>query len=160
MNTKSPYVINVKKPEDSAETIVKKLNTLRYAIDPSVIKGDFVTRDEFKSITEKNGKMAESYEDRVNYNISQGRKRLTDMRWHGGGGSGGGGGSNGFQRPLTGAVNGSNPTFTFTSAPNVLSIDGVTRQKLQSDGTVNWIGTTNITLTGSPVPVFDFFAIA
>lgn len=156
MNTKSPYVINVKKPEDSAEQIVKKLNTLRYSIEPSVIKGDFVTRDEFKSFTEKNEKIVTSSEDRVNYNISQGRKRLSDMRWHGGGGSGGSG-SGGYQATLTGAVNGVNPTFSFTNAPNVVVVDGVPRQKVQSDGTINWSGTTTITL--SIAPTFDVFAL-
>lgn len=51
----------------------------------------------------------------------------------------------------TGAVNGSNTAFTFTSAPSVIVVDqGRTMQKVSSDGTINWTGTTNVTLTLAP----------
>lgn len=69
-----------------------------------------------------------------------------------------GGGSSGYQAPTSGTVDGSNTSFTFTTAPNVLSIDGVPKQKTSSDGTVNWTGTTSVSLTIAPN--FDLFAIA
>ncbi len=74
------------------------------------------------------------------------------------GGSGGGGGSTGFQQP-TGTVNGTNTVFVFTTAPKVISVDqGRVMQKVSSDGTVNWTGTTTVTLTIAPT--FDIFGIA
>lgn len=66
-------------------------------------------------------------------------------------------GSSGFQQPLSGALE--QDTFTWTTAPNVLVIDGVPRQKVQSDGTVNWTGTVTTVLTGAPWPTFDIFSI-
>jgi hypothetical protein len=68
-----------------------------------------------------------------------------------------GGASVGFQTP-TGTVNGSNTVFVFAAAPNVISIDGVTKQKVSSDTTINWTGTTTITL--AIAPNFDIFGIA
>ncbi len=56
--------------------------------------------------------------------------------------------SSGFQQPLTGALN--QGTFTWTTAPNVIVVDEVPRQKVQSDGTVNWTGTTTTVLTQWP----------
>ena len=64
----------------------------------------------------------------------------------------------GYQVP-TGDVNGSNRIFIFTSAPNVITVDGLLLRKLQSDGvTENWTGTTTITLTVAPN--FEVFGIA
>jgi len=57
----------------------------------------------------------------------------------------------------TGTVNGVNDTFTFTSAPSIIVVDGVPRQKTQSDGTVNWTGTTVAVL--SVAPNFDIFGM-
>lgn len=65
------------------------------------------------------------------------------------------GGGTGFQQP-TGAVNGSNQTFVFATAPNVVSVDGVPKQKTQSDSTANWTGTTTIVL--AVAPTFDIFS--
>jgi hypothetical protein len=64
--------------------------------------------------------------------------------------SGGGGGS--FSKlTATGTVNGINTAFTFTSAPSIIIVDGGrAMQKTSSDGTVNWTGTTSITLTLAP----------
>ncbi len=56
----------------------------------------------------------------------------------------------------TGTVNGSNTSFSFSIAPNVIAVDGITLNKVSSDGTVNWTGTTSITLTLAPL--FDIFA--
>lgn len=60
-----------------------------------------------------------------------------------------------FQQP-TGTVNGANTSFTFATAPNVITVDGSTMKKVSSDGTVNWTGTTSISLTIAPT--FDIFA--
>lgn len=65
----------------------------------------------------------------------------------------------GYQQPLTGAVNGSNTTYTWTTAPNAISVDqGRVMQKVSSDGTVNWTGTTTTVL--AIAPTFDIFGIA
>lgn len=67
--------------------------------------------------------------------------------------------SSGFQQPTSGAVNGSNATFVWASAPNVIVVDqGRTMQQVSSDGTVNWTGTTTTVLTIAPN--FDIFATA
>lgn len=50
----------------------------------------------------------------------------------------------------TGTVDGSNTAFTFTTAPQIIVVDGRGLQKTQSDGTVNWTGTTSVTLTIAP----------
>lgn len=60
-----------------------------------------------------------------------------------------------YQQP-TGTVDGSNTSFTFSVAPNVIVVDGVTLKKTSSDGTVNWTGTTAVTL--SFAPNFDVFS--
>lgn len=72
--------------------------------------------------------------------------------------SGGGGGGGGpFQQP-TGIVNGTNKVFVFTTAPNIIAVDnGRVMQKVSSDGTVNWTGTTTVTLTIAPT--FDIFGL-
>jgi hypothetical protein len=68
------------------------------------------------------------------------------------------GGAVGYQQPLTGAVNGSNQTFTWTTAPNVMAVDqGRVMQKISSDGTVNWTGTTTTVL--SIAPIFDVYGV-
>lgn len=56
----------------------------------------------------------------------------------------------------TGAVNGVNKVFTFTSAPVVVILDnGNTMNKTSSDSTANWTGTTTITL--QIAPTFNIF---
>ena len=58
----------------------------------------------------------------------------------------------------TGTVNGVNQVFTFATAPAIIIVDQVkTLQKTSSDGTVNWTGTTTVTL--SVAPTFDIFGI-
>lgn len=50
-----------------------------------------------------------------------------------------------------GAVDGSNTTFTFASAPSIVVLDnGNIMNKVSSDGTVNWTGTTTVILTQAP----------
>lgn len=66
-----------------------------------------------------------------------------------------GGGSFALMQP-TGTVNGVNTSFTFASAPSVIVVDqGRIMQKVSSDGTVNWAGTTAVVL--SVAPMFDIF---
>lgn len=68
------------------------------------------------------------------------------------------GGGSGYQAPLTGGLSGTNK---WTTAPNVIVIDGIPRQKIQTDGTIMWTGTTTTTLTtNTPVPTFDIFSSA
>ena len=67
-------------------------------------------------------------------------------------------GASGFQSPLTGSVDGSNQTFTWTTAPNAICIDGLVYQQTQQDGTVIWTGTTSTVL--SIAPNFSVFAVA
>lgn len=70
-----------------------------------------------------------------------------------------GSGGSGYQQPTVGVVNGVNAVFTWTSAPSVIIVDqGRPMQKVSSDGTVNWTGTTVTTL--AVAPNFDIFASA
>lgn len=55
----------------------------------------------------------------------------------------------------TGTVNGSNTSFTFLTAPSVIVVDNIPKQKTSSDGTANWTGTTSVTLLVAPN--FDIF---
>lgn len=78
--------------------------------------------------------------------------------------SNGGGGTadvvisgNGFQQPISGNLN--QAVFVWATAPNSITIDGVTYQKTQKDGTVMWTGTTTTTLTNAPKPNFDIFSL-
>lgn len=58
----------------------------------------------------------------------------------------------------TGTVNGVNTVFVFSSAPTAIVVDGGRMmQATSSDGTVNWTGTTTVTLTVAPV--FDIFGL-
>lgn len=51
----------------------------------------------------------------------------------------------------TGSVNGSNKVFVFSRAPSMIVVDqGRPMQKVSSDGTVNWTGTTTVTLDVAP----------
>ena len=56
----------------------------------------------------------------------------------------------------TGNVDGVNTVFAFAVAPQLIVVDqGRTMQKVSSDGTVNWTGTTTVTL--SVAPNFDIY---
>lgn len=65
----------------------------------------------------------------------------------------------GFQQPVSGAVDGSNQTFIWASAPKAIVVDqGRTMQKINNgDSFVNWTGTTTTVLTIAPNS--DIFAI-
>lgn len=58
----------------------------------------------------------------------------------------------------TGTVDGSNTTFTFTTAPEIIVVDqGRSMRQTSSDGTVNWTGTTSVTL--AIAPTFDIYGL-
>lgn len=57
----------------------------------------------------------------------------------------------------TGTVNGSNTVFVFASTPTVIVSDNLTLEKVSSDGTVNWTGTTTVTM--AVAPNFDIFGL-
>lgn len=78
------FVINLKKPEDTPQDIANKLNSLHSAVDVSVIAGA-LSRDEFEKYKGNTDKVVSGYEDRINYNVKNGTKKLSDLRWHGGG---------------------------------------------------------------------------
>lgn len=58
--------------------------------------------------------------------------------------------SSGFQQPTSGTVDGSNTVFEWATEPNVIVVDNVSRQKVSSNGHVNWTGTTTTTLEIAP----------
>lgn len=75
--------------------------------------------------------------------------------------TGGSSGGSGFQRPISGVVDGVNQTFVWATAPNAITTDeGRSFQKIQYDGmggtNANWSGTTTTVLTVAPN--FDIFS--
>jgi hypothetical protein len=69
------------------------------------------------------------------------------------------GGGSGYQAPLTGGLTGTN---TWTTAPNVIVVDGIPKQQTSTDGTVNWSvsGSGPYTTILSVTPNNDVFASA
>lgn len=150
------------KSVDSAEDIIAKINTVKEGIEADTIKGLPTIQTIVKEI--KKGKLLDKSDIRG--------MRLDDQKWHGGGatlvaGTGititpnsngtttiSGSSSTGFQQPTSGALNQS--TFVWATAPNVIVVDGVPRQKVQTDGTINWTGTTTTVL--AQWPSFDIFS--
>lgn len=61
-----------------------------------------------------------------------------------------GGGFSQFVLAATGAVNGVNPTFTFTSAPTLIVSDGAWYFPKDNNGNTQWSGTTTITMVIPP----------
>lgn len=87
--------------------------------------------------------------------IYGGTKYKTSELMHGGGANSSS--SSGYQQPTSGAVNGINQVFVWTTAPTVIVVDqGRPMQKVSSDGTINWTGTTTTTL--AVAPNFDIFS--
>lgn len=72
---------------------------------------------------------------------------------------GGGGGGLSYHSPTSGIVNGSNTLFVWDTAPDIIFVDGVAKQLVSSDGTVNWTlaGTTTTLVIA---PVFDIFSLS
>jgi hypothetical protein len=65
----------------------------------------------------------------------------------------------GYQTPTSGDVDGSNREFVWATEPSVIVVDqGRAMQKVSSDGTENWTGTTTTTLLIAPTS--DIYAIA
>lgn len=65
----------------------------------------------------------------------------------------------GFQIPISGAVDGVNATFGWTTAPNVIVVDsGRVMRKTTNDGENNWTGTTTTVL--EIPPNHDVYAVA
>ena len=173
--------VDFKVPDpETPQGIVDKINTLKNAIDPSTIK-DYKASTPLSDIIPavikelKTGKNRLAAKDITDLPLKQ--FNMNDQRWHGGGLStvihdttltGDGttasplsvvpSGSTGYQQIISGIVDGSNRVFGFTSAPNAIVVDGVSMQKTAVDGTVNWTGTTTITLTVAPN--FDIYAVA
>lgn len=58
---------------------------------------------------------------------------------------------------IAGTVDGSNTSFAFNIPPTVMFVDNVPRQKVSSDTTVNWTGTTVVSILSGP-PNNDLFA--
>ncbi len=158
---------------DSPEQIIDKINTLENVLNISVIKGVVSKKD-----LEDRSKTIEAGMQKI-----EGRVKLLDLRWHGSGissvthdstltGSGTpssplsvvtSAASTGFQRPLTGAIDGVNKVFTWLTAPNALISDGGGIQKNNNgtspvDTTANWTGTTTTTLLVAPTS--SLFAVA
>lgn len=154
---------------DTPDEVVEKVNKAKKKINKSQIKGF----DDIES-------QARSANEKVQKYLLMGGSTLVKLQANGvplgdfstlnftngtvtntGGtanytGTGGGGGS-GYQSPLSGGLTGTN---AWATAPNVIVIDGIPRQKTQTDGTVMWTGTTTTVLTGAPLPTFDIFSSA
>lgn len=72
--------------------------------------------------------------------------------------AGGSGGGLAVLSLISGAVNGTNTSFTFSSSPKMVVADqGRSMQKISSNGEVNWTGTSSPSFTVAPT--FDVFAI-
>lgn len=153
-------------PPTLLEDLITRLNTIPKVIKSSTIDGIPTIEEIHSELTKKGSKYRFKYQD----------LDMSDLRWHGGGLStvvhdatltGNGtttsplsvvsGGGTGYQVAV-GTVNGVNTSFTFAVAPHVISRDGIVMQKVQSDGTINWTGTTNVTL--AVAPNFDVFGLA
>jgi hypothetical protein len=80
-------------------------------------------------------------------------RRVSYLEQHPSGGSS-------FQAPLSGGLTGTN---TWTTAPNVLFIDGGPRQRVLTNGNVMWTisgtGPYTTVLVGAPLPTEDIFAL-
>lgn len=58
----------------------------------------------------------------------------------------------------TGTVNGVNTIFLFATAPNIIALDnGNFMNKVSVDGTINWTGTTAVTV--NQAPLFNIFGL-
>lgn len=169
----TPLIPKLEKEELSPKELIEKINKAR---------GSKIKRDKVEGLDEVEG-IARTAQRQVQNFISLGGNRQTKVKVNGvvytgvdtltftsgvtatpvGDGTElqlavtGGSGGSGYQAPLTGGLTGTN---TWSTAPNVLVIDGVPRQKVQTDGTVMWTGTTTTVLTGAPLPTFDIFSSA
>lgn len=153
---------------DTGDEIVTKVNKAKLKINKSQIKGF----DDIESY-------AKSANDKIQKYLLMGGSTLVKLQANGvplgdfstlnftngtvtntGGTANytgtGGGGSSGYQQPLTPTLN--QAVFNWSTAPSVIVIDGKPTQKVQTDGTIMWTGTTTTTLVGASWPVYDIFA--
>lgn len=160
-----------KNGEDGKTPAKKELLNLIIPLIPKVKNGEdgkSVSVDEvINGIKSLKGKEAEEFGKKLGAMIDisflrnaqtfmyNGKRYKIEELMHGGGSSSST--SSGYQVP-TGTVNGVNTVFVFTTEPNAIVVDGVSINKTSSDGTVNWTGTTTITLTVAPN--FNIYATA
>lgn len=138
---------------DTPMETVGKLNTLNDVLDPNVIRGWKDWERIIKSNTGKGG-LPENFDVRIGVSKTE-IKRLTDRIADLEASSSSSGTT---VLTATGTVNGVNTSFTFTSAPVVITVDqSRVMQQTSSDGTVNWTGTTSVVL--AIAPNFDIFGI-
>lgn len=133
---------------DNGEQIVNKINSLptsdnKFKIDASHIKNLPVQNQNGQIHTSGSG----IREIIAGSNITV---DMTNLQYPVISSTGGGGGGSGYQTPI-GTVNGSNTSFTFATAPNVIVVDFVIMRKTESvSGTTNWTGTTTVSMTTAP----------
>ncbi len=147
--------------EVEPKTIEKTIETV---VERVVEEKPFeLTQDVVKQIVQLMHKLPEKDKLEVSQGIRNaqsfiygGTKYQVSEMMHGGGGNTS---SSGYQNPTVGVVNGVNQVYTWATAPSVIVVDqGRPMQKVSSDGTVNWTGTTTTTL--AIAPNFDIFATA
>jgi len=157
---------------DTPEVIVQKVNSLKGKIKTTAIEGlsdlERIVKHNAESVGVttthflKNGSTLGRAKN-INFiegnNISLSVSLVGDIAHVTVTSTASGGGGSTVPISYSGSVNGVNASFNFVSAPNILYIDHVPYQQTSSDGTVNWTGTTSITITGAPVPVSDLFGI-
>lgn len=181
-----PIITEITKQIENKDTpldLVTKLNTLEGVLNLKVIK-DYPTIESILQGVIKELKTGKNrLEARDIINLPQ-KINTKDQRWHGGGISNIAGfiiagtnititgsgtlsdpyiisstavSSTGYQVPI-GIVNGVNQTYDWTIAPNAIVVDGITINKVSSDGSINWTGTTTTVLTIAPN--FNIFGVA
>lgn len=155
---------------ETADQVVRKINKADVKINKSQIKGFDIIESEAKSANSKIQKyllMGGSTLVKLQSNgvplgdfstLNFVNGTITNTSGTANYTSTGGAGGSGYQATLSGSLG--QAVFTWTTAPNVITIDGTSYQKVQKDGTVMWTGTTTTTLTGAPQPNFDIFSPA
>lgn len=164
-------VIKLFPDKDTADEIIDKIQSVKKAWIPiDAIDGDFNTRVSRPANNFYNKRI----DDLIDVDLSG--LTVTNGKYVLGSGSGGGvssivagtnitisptnglgavtinstGGGSGYQ-VATGTVNGSNTSFTFASAPNVIVADFVIMRNTETvSGTTNWSGTTSVTMAVAP----------
>lgn len=151
---KETYVIPSPKPEikqDTPKEIADKLNTLKDAIDASVIKGLLKPSDVVEEIKNlkgndridishiRNGEQIARYFNKANDGFN-----MNDQRWHGAGSSGGGtpGGSNTQVQFNNSGSFGGSANFTWDNTNSAIGLFG---SYIIGDG-------TDVYISGTPTP--------
>jgi hypothetical protein len=132
------FNFTIKNPTDTPEKIAEKINSLTSAIDTSAIKGDIITKSILDERLASINKSLSSKEDRVNYNMKNGRKTLSDMRYHGSG--------TGGVATLTGDITGSGTSSIVTT---LATVNGNVGSFTNASITVNGKGLITAASSGS-----------